>query len=132
MRAQAIIQEQLVTLGDHSLFDFIMNESAELSFLASFLLTVKLLTRIRFVLIRMIQALESCMREFAGFLTSRTRFLIIVLALLCSVVNFVRRPPEIKRLMCIDTMVPIVIFGLVCAKSSFVSVHIEHNGIYCF
>lgn len=37
--------------------------------------------------------------------------------------------PMIKGFVRVHTMVPIVVFGFVGAKSRFVPIHIEHNGI---
>lgn len=72
------------------------------------------------------------MRQLTLVIASRPSILIVVLALLWQVVVLVGASPEVKGLVCIHTVVPIMIFRLVCAKNSFVAIHIEHNRIDCF
>ena len=58
--------------------------------------------------------------------------MVVLLALLAHIEVLIRRPPIVKGFMCVNTMVPVVIFGLVCTVSGLIPIHVEDDWINGF
>ena len=69
MRSKSIMQKQVVTLSNNSLFNVLVNESAELTLVTDFIFIGELLTRTCFVLVGVIKPLEIVMGEGARICT---------------------------------------------------------------
>lgn len=98
-----------------------MNESAKFTLVAAiFLLSfvvitfgthaMKVLARISFILIRMIEPFKGCMGKLAIISATDPCFLIVRFTFLSKVEILIGRSSVIERLMGVDAMVPIMIF----------------------
>lgn len=131
-RNQSIMQEHFITYRDIPLLELFVHECTEFTLLAIPLFAWVLLARICFILVWMIESLECGMWQLALVIASRASVLVVVLALIWQVIVLVGATPEVKRLVCIHTVVPIMILRLVSTKGCLVPIHIEHNRINCF
>lgn len=107
-----------------------MHECAEFTLLARFLSAAELLAWVSFILVRVVQPFERGVGELAIFRAPSSVVWVVVLALLRHIEEFVRRPSMIERLVSVNTVIPVVVFGLVSAVCSFISVYVENDRVY--
>jgi len=115
-----------------SLLEVKMHKGTQFTLLARFLLIKVLLTRICLVLLRVIKPLKSCMRKLTFNFTSSTCLRVIALAFLRLVHKLIRRSSVVEGLVCINTMIPVMVFRFVCTKCSLVAIYVEDDRIYSF
>lgn len=75
----------------------------------------------------MVKSLKSGMGELTIHVATSPGLWIIVLALFGIVKILIWRSSMVKRFVEVNAMVPIMVFGLVWAQGSFVSINIEHD-----
>jgi hypothetical protein len=95
------------------MLSLVMNESTKASFRALLLLVYEVLARVSFVLLRMIETFESCVRIVAIIFATCSRFRVVVLALFGEIELQIWSPSIVKGLMCVDASVPVVVLRLV-------------------
>jgi len=122
-------KKQLLAGRDVSLFNPMVGKGTELTFLARFPLFPHILANISFVLVGVVELLEVGMGELALVMAAFPRFLVIRFALFCIVEDHVWSPPMVEGLMCIDAMVPIMLFGLVGTHGSLVPIDVEDQRV---
>ena len=110
-------------------FLFEVNESTQFRLLTVSSSLVKMLAHVSLVLMRMIKPLESGVRVLTSLSAAQPSFWIVGLAFLWDVVKLVWLATVIKRFVSVDTVVPVVIPGLVSTELSFVSIDIEYDWI---
>lgn len=109
------------------LLKFIVNKSAKFTLLAWLLFIAELLTGVSLILIRVIQSFECSMRKFTFNVASQPSFWVVSFALFWGIIMLIGGSSVVKRLVRIDAMIPVMIFWLIWAHWSLVSIDIEHN-----
>jgi hypothetical protein len=117
--------KHLVTGRDIPDFVVIMNEGAELSFLANTFLFSEFLAHVSLVLLRMIETLESSVGELAVHGAASSLLGVVILTFLRLVEVSVRRSAVVEWFVLVDAKIPIVVLRFVGAGCGFVPVHIE-------
>lgn len=110
-----------------SLLARLVHERAQLALGTVLPLLDELLAHVGFVLVRVIQPLESRMRIDASLRATKPCFLIIFFAFLRNVEYLIRRATEVERLVSIDAVIPVMILQFIVAPLRLVPVKIKQR-----